>query len=90
LITLIILGVEYKLWSSSLCSCLQPHVTYLSMVQIFSSTPCPHTPSVYVRNQVSHPYKTTGKFLICSISTSFDFWNQLKSTFSPTLIHNCK
>jgi hypothetical protein len=33
-----------------------------SMVHIFSSTPCSQTPSVYyVRDHVSHPYRTTDK-----------------------------
>jgi hypothetical protein len=45
LIILIILGEEYKLWSSLLRSFLQPH---LSSVQIFSSAPCSKTPSVCV------------------------------------------
>jgi hypothetical protein len=41
LIILIMLGEENKLWSSSLCSFLQPPVTSsLSSDQIFSSTPC--------------------------------------------------
>jgi hypothetical protein len=38
------------------------------LAQIFSSTPCSQTPSVYVppltsRDQVSHPYRTTGKIM---------------------------
>jgi hypothetical protein len=48
LIILIILGEEYTLWSSSLCSLLQPAVTSLFSVQIFSSAPCSQTLSVYV------------------------------------------
>jgi hypothetical protein len=48
LIILIILGGEYNLWTSSLYSFLQPLVTSSFSVQIFSSTPCSRTPSVYV------------------------------------------
>jgi hypothetical protein len=46
---------------------------HLSSVQIFSSTPCSQTTSVYVcfslnaRDQVSHPYRTTGKIIILHI-----------------------
>jgi hypothetical protein len=43
-----------------------------SLVQIFSSTPCSQTPSVYVlnfRDHVSHPYRTTGKITVLYILT---------------------
>jgi hypothetical protein len=48
LMLLIILGDKSKLWSSSLCSFLQPPTLHSSLVQIFSSAPCSQTPSVYV------------------------------------------
>jgi hypothetical protein len=73
LIILVILGEEYKLQSSSLCSFLQPILSlHLSLVQIFSSVPCSQTP--YVRDQVSHPYRTTGKISISYIPI-FMFFN---------------
>jgi hypothetical protein len=60
-----ILGEEYKPCSSSLCSFLQPPVTSsLSGPNILLSTLFSNTlnlcSSLNVRDQVSHPYKTTG------------------------------
>jgi hypothetical protein len=61
LIILIVLGKEYKLWSFSLCSFLQPPVTsFLFGPNILLK----HPQSMflpYVREQVSHPYRTTDK-----------------------------
>jgi hypothetical protein len=51
LIILIVLGEEYELRRSSLCSFLQPPVSLFS-VQIFSR-PCSETPSVYVPPLIS-------------------------------------
>jgi hypothetical protein len=66
LITLTILGEEYKPCSSSLCSFLQPPVTSsllgpnILRSTLFSNTLNLCSP-LNVRDQVSHPYKTTVK-----------------------------
>jgi hypothetical protein len=46
-IILMTLGEEYKLWSSSLCSFLQPPIT-LSLLGLNILNTCSQTPSVYV------------------------------------------
>jgi hypothetical protein len=68
-IILIIIGEEYKLYSSSLCSILHPPVTpTLFGPNILLSTLFSNTLSLCsylnVRDQVSHPYRTTGKHYI--------------------------
>jgi hypothetical protein len=67
LITLIVLGEESKLWSSPLCSFLQPPVTS----SLFGPNILPnalfskHPQSMF---QVLHPCRTTGKIIVCMFS----------------------
>jgi polysaccharide pyruvyl transferase WcaK-like protein len=66
LITRIIFGDEYRSLSSSLCSLLHSPVVSSSLgLNIFLRTLFSNTlslcSSLSVRDQVSHPYKTTGK-----------------------------
>jgi hypothetical protein len=68
LIILIMLGKEYKLWSSSFCSFCQPPITSsLFSPNILLSTLFSNTLNLYsslnVRDQVSHPYRTTGRII---------------------------
>jgi hypothetical protein len=60
LIILIILGAVYKL-GNSLCSLLQPPATS-------PQNPVLKHPQSYWRDQVSHPYLTTGKMTVLNIS----------------------
>jgi hypothetical protein len=62
-------GEAYKLWSSSLCSLVQPPATSSLLgpnILLFSNT-LNLCSSLSVRDQVSHPYKTTGKIIVSYI-----------------------
>jgi hypothetical protein len=66
-----ILGKEYSSFSSSLCSFLHSPVTSSllgpnTLLNTLSQTPSACVPPC-VSNQVSHPYKTTGKIIVLYI-----------------------
>ena len=71
-ITRIILGEEYRSLSSSLCNLLHSPVTSsllgpnILLNTIFSNT-ISFLSSLNVNDQVSHPYKTTGKIIVLYI-----------------------
>jgi hypothetical protein len=72
LIIQIILGEEYKLRSSSICSILQPPVTSSLfclniLLNILFSNTFSLCSSLNVRNQVSQQYRTTGKIIVLYI-----------------------
>jgi hypothetical protein len=72
LIILIILGEEYKLWNLSLCSFLQQPVTSSlfgpnSFLSTLFSNAVYLCLSLNVSEQVSHPYRTTGKIIVLYI-----------------------
>jgi hypothetical protein len=71
-IILIILGEEYKSQSSPLCIYLHsPISSFLLSSNILLSTLFSNTlslcSSLNVRDQVSHPYRTTGKIIVLYI-----------------------
>ena len=73
LITRIIIGEEYRAWSSLLCSLLHSAVTSsllgpnILLSTLFSKTLSLRS-SLNASDQVSHPYKTTGKILALYIT----------------------
>jgi len=79
LITRKILGEEYKSLSSTLCSFLHSLVASsflgpnILLSTLFSNTLSLHI-SLNVSDQVSHPYKTTGKIIVLYI-LSFILWD---------------
>jgi hypothetical protein len=70
LIILIILAEKYKLWSSTLCSFLQsprhfiPLGSKISILSTQFSNNLSQCSSLNIRDQVSHPYRTTGKIMV--------------------------
>ena len=71
-ITRTILGEQYKSFSSSLCNLLHSPVTLsllgpnILLITTFSNT-LSFLSSLNVSDQVSHPYKTTGKIIVLYI-----------------------
>ncbi|PNF33830.1 hypothetical protein B7P43_G08608 [Cryptotermes secundus] len=69
-IILIILGEEYKLWISSLCSFLQPPVnSYLVSPNILLNTLRLYS-SLNIRDQISHTYRTRDKIKVFMLQFS--------------------
>jgi hypothetical protein len=68
LITLTLLGEEYRLWSSSLCSFLHHPSSFLLgpniLLNALLSKILSVCSSLKVREQLSHPYSTTGKITV--------------------------
>jgi hypothetical protein len=77
LITWIIFG-EYKSWNSSLCNFQHSSITSsllgqnITLNTLFSNT-LSLCSSLYVTDQVSHPYKPTEKLQFCIFAASY-FW----------------
>jgi hypothetical protein len=97
LIALIMFCEVYKLWSSSLCSLLQtPAPSSLLgpnflLCTLFLDT---HNlcSSLSVRDQVSHPYKTTGKIMFFIYFNLYVFTEQttVRRVFNETRLElNC-
>ena len=76
LIKLTIFGEDHRSWSSSLCTFLHsPVASSLVVPYIFLSTLFSNTlsllSSLNVSDQLSHPYKTTGKITVFYVSSSW-------------------
>ena len=79
LITRIISGEEYRTYSSLLCSLLHSLITSsllgpnIPLSILFSKT-LSLLSSLNVNDQVSHPYKTTGRIIVLYILIFIHFW----------------
>jgi hypothetical protein len=90
LIILIILGEESKLWSSSLRSFLQPHVTSspfcpkVPLNTLFSNTHSLCSPKI--GDKIWHLYKTTGKIIVLYILI-FTFFDSRREDNTLYTVH---
>ena len=85
-ITRTILGEEYRTLCSSLCSFLHSHVTSsllgpnMLLNTLFSNTLSLRS-SLNVSDQVSHPYKTTGKIVVLHICVFNNTNNKINNNY---------
>jgi hypothetical protein len=81
LICLIIFGDEFKIWSFSLCNFLYSSVTSsifgpdIFLGTLFSNT-LSLCSSLKVRDQISHPFKITGRLWFCIFFYLYIPWGQ--------------
>jgi hypothetical protein len=91
LIILVIFGEMYKFWIYWFCSCLQlPIISSLLDPNILLSTVFSNTLSVFpsfnIRDQVSHPYETTGNIIFLYILV-FIFSGRRREWMIANIIH---
>ena len=94
LITRMTSGEQYRSWGSSLCSLLRSPVSSsllgssILLSTLFSNAPSLYS-SLYVRNHISRPYKTTGKTAVCILNFTFSDTNWKTENSAPNDSTHC-